>query len=555
MTKRIVTVGPGLDFIYDDDVYPNGVVSETAISSGAAPVEGSEVVRLDDIGSGGIAAPIDAEYVVMTVTGDLTDERALAVGSSLTLSDGGAGSNVTLNTIQDLRTIDTPTFNKLILNTGTGITAIEASGPAGGNIYDMYSVTHISTTYPAVIDMLCSFRESDSTPHVGCSVAIGKEQSWTSTVSTQDAYYAIGLIKDGSLSEKFRINSGGSVNISGNYLLNDTQYTGIFGNERIEFYTAGYVAVMGANFGIGTALPQRTVHIESSFACLRISDSNAANDQEVNTLIEFYRGNNTNRVGYLAMDSTTNDIMALATDYAAGILQFRTGSGVAAMTINASQNVGIGTSTINANYKLIVRRAADVNFGIGLQSSELALAAFNDAISANIPMRFYASEFNFINGNFGIGTDMPDNGMHLKRSAADAIFKIENTGNGNYSQLNFSRERSTGEDVVGVEMSLVSDTSGTPTTFDIDVNTATGAHAFAGGGIRFFGSASIASYVALRANNAEILRAIDGNVGISDASPTVLLSANGKAGMSSIGGHLVRLTNKTGGNSVAGEPR
>ncbi|KKL06157.1 hypothetical protein LCGC14_2598860, partial [marine sediment metagenome] len=117
--------------------------------------------------------------------------------------------------------------------------------------------------------------------------------------------------------------------------------------------------------GIGTAIPQKTVHIESSFACLRISDSDAATDQQVNTLIEFYRGNNTNRVGYLAMDSTSNDIMALATEYAAGILQFRTGSGTAAMTINASQNVGIGTATIDANYKLIVRRAADVNFGIG----------------------------------------------------------------------------------------------------------------------------------------------------------------------------------------------
>ncbi|KKK89927.1 hypothetical protein LCGC14_2728180, partial [marine sediment metagenome] len=179
--------------------------------------------------------------------------------------------------------------------------------------------------------------------------------------------------------------------------------------------------------GVGTDTPQRTVHIESSFACLRLSDSNAANDQQVNTLIEFYRGNNTNRVGYWAMDSTSNDIMALATEYAAGILQFRTGSGIAAMTIDASQNAGIGLTTIDANYKLIVRRATDVNFGIGLQSSELAITAFNDAISANVPMRFYASEYNFLNGSVGINTTVPGYKLHVLNTADNVHIMVQTT--------------------------------------------------------------------------------------------------------------------------------
>ncbi len=163
----------------------------------------------------------------------------------------------------------------------------------------------------------------------------------------------------------------------------------------------------GTNLGIGTAVPQKKVHIEATNPCLRLSDSDATTDQQVNGLIEFYRGNNTNRVGYLAMDSDSNNIMALATDYAAGILQFRTGSGIAAMTMDAAQNVGIGLTTVNANYKLIIRRAANINLGIGLQDSELAIAAFNDNLSANIPMRFYASEYNFINGKVGIGNTGP----------------------------------------------------------------------------------------------------------------------------------------------------
>ena len=82
-----------------------------------------------------------------------------------------------------------------------------------------------------------------------------------------------------------------------------------------------------------------------------------------------------------------------------------------------NHNVGIGLTTIDNNYKLIIRRAANVNLGIGLQSSELAIAAFNDALSANIPMRFYASEYNLLNGSVGINTDTPDTKLQVVGTA------------------------------------------------------------------------------------------------------------------------------------------
>jgi len=44
-----------------------------------------------------------------------------------------------------------------------------------------------------------------------------------------------------------------------------------------------------------------------------------------------------------------------------------------------------------------------------------------------------------------------------------------------------------------------------------------------------------------------------GNLGIGNTTPTQPLSVKEKAGMSAIGGHLIKLTNKTGANSVAGE--
>lgn len=47
-------------------------------------------------GGGGGGAPTGASYVTLGVDSTLTAERVLVAGTALTLSDGGAGGNVTL---------------------------------------------------------------------------------------------------------------------------------------------------------------------------------------------------------------------------------------------------------------------------------------------------------------------------------------------------------------------------------------------------------------------------------------------------------------------------
>ncbi len=90
--------------------------------------------------------------------------------------------------------------------------------------------------------------------------------------------------------------------------------------------------------GIGLTAPQRDLHISSGVPTIRLSDSSAGTDQAVATLIELFRGESINRVGFWGMVSGTNDIMGLATDYAAGEIRLSTGNNVLALTLSSTQN-------------------------------------------------------------------------------------------------------------------------------------------------------------------------------------------------------------------------
>ena len=87
----------------------------------------------------GLASPIsDESFVVLGLSGDLDNERVLTAGNCVTVTDAGAGSTVTLETIQDIRTTASPLFDELNLGEsgeGAALQVEYVSGQTSSRLY------------------------------------------------------------------------------------------------------------------------------------------------------------------------------------------------------------------------------------------------------------------------------------------------------------------------------------------------------------------------------------------------------------------------------------
>lgn len=119
-----------------------GQSSQQAAINALSAVSGAtnEHVLTKDTGTGnaifkaaaGGGAPTDAEYVVIALDGDLSDERVLTgTANQISIADGGANGNVTLSTPQDIHTGASPTFVSVTL---TGTIEIPTTTSTAGQI-------------------------------------------------------------------------------------------------------------------------------------------------------------------------------------------------------------------------------------------------------------------------------------------------------------------------------------------------------------------------------------------------------------------------------------
>lgn len=110
-----------------------------------------------------------------------------------------------------------------------------------------------------------------------------------------------------------------------------------------------------------------------------------------------------NNTRLLELVNGSDLVLGLGGSNTTGNIIFNSAGYSPAMTVDSSGSVGIGASTIAANTKLHVKAGTNLNFEVENASSTLRLSALNDARSANIPMQFASSQFEFLTGNVGIG--------------------------------------------------------------------------------------------------------------------------------------------------------
>ena len=160
--------------------------------------------------------------------------------------------------------------------------------------------------------------------------------------------------------------------------------------ERLSLMYNGD-AIFSGDVGIGTTSPNYQLDIEnSSHAVLRLhaGTNSSASLRLKNDAIDW------------DVNCQTNDTFAI----------YNHTSNIQPFSILPNGNVGIGTTV--PQYPLQVKSGSNINFSISTgvaDNTAVRLNAVNDAVTANIPMEFYATKFNFNNGNVGIGTGSPSN--------------------------------------------------------------------------------------------------------------------------------------------------
>lgn len=69
------------------------------------------------------------------------------------------------------------------------------------------------------------------------------------------------------------------------------------------------------------------------------------------------------------------------------------------MRLTSGGALAIGTSTVAySNYKFLAKVASDRNLAIGNQGSDVSIEAYNDAVTANVPLRIYGNNISLLGG-------------------------------------------------------------------------------------------------------------------------------------------------------------
>ena len=224
-------------------------------------------------------------------------------------------------------------------------------------------------------------------------------------------------------------------------------YTGVEGSTAGSLLTgsAAYDGVIftnaNSNLVFGTNFTKRLSIDKSTGAATFSSSVQAGSFKIVNVSTAEYGINTENNQGYIGTTTShgfnimTNNTPRLTFHATTGAATFSSSVTVTSdltvdtntLYVDSTNNrVGIGTTTfLDTTYKLSIKQGTNRNIAIAEQSSELSIEAYNDAGSANVPLRLYASEFNMLGGSVGIGTASPSSILHIQGVSGSTKFTLQ----------------------------------------------------------------------------------------------------------------------------------
>ena len=162
-------------------------------------------------------------------------------------------------------------------------------------------------------------------------------------------------------------------------------------SEKMTMFNTGSVSIGSPNAGY-----KLFVSTTSTGAF----NLNAVNCTVGAPMADFYDTGRSQETVITSTDGTT--IGTYIASYSNHPLMFGANAGAsptAKMTLTSGGALAIGTSSVAySNYKFQARVASDRNLAIGVQGTDVSIEAYNDAVSANVPLRIYGTNISLIGG-------------------------------------------------------------------------------------------------------------------------------------------------------------
>ena len=345
-----------------------------------------------------------------THTGDVTGATALTIANKaveiVMLDDGTDGELITWDASGVAATVAVGTSGQILTSNGVGTApTFQAGGGntiysaddnlAGNRIVSQGANTLSFTATPVNAFSVdgTTFSVDASNNRVGIGTATPEDKltvkGASAKVTVRDASNVLHAdleshVSDGGLLQMFTLAGAPKIALGVN-----------------TAFSVDYIST-GNDMGLGTIIPKRKFHIEANVPNIRLSDADAVTDADVVGFVEYFRGNNTNRLGFFGYTSSSNENLSFVNETTNGAIDFSTNSTLR-MSIEPDGDVSIGTSFAAPTARLNIR-------GENAASTTDALL-IEDNVGTDLLIVENA-------GNIGIGTGTP---------ATSAILEISST--------------------------------------------------------------------------------------------------------------------------------